>query len=363
MTQSPEFAWDSPLGTVSFGSVSFSILREMHRRGLQPNVFPLGGNVDLSSQRPDERFNQWLGHCVNKAQGEHSRQKTAFRLWHINGSLASYSQIDSRLLTFHETDQLTNQEVNILRAQDWVYVTSRFTQSIFKQYGIEAVYLPLGYDAHNFPMLEKRPKIDGTIQFSLAGKFENRKAHGKILNLWAKKYGNNVKYRLNAALHNPFLRPEQMNALIGQALEGQQRFNINFLPWMATNAEYSSFLQSSDIHIAMSGGEGFDLPAYHATALGSHIVALSAHVYEDYLNPSNAVLVKPNSKRPSADGIFFHPGSPFNSGNFFDWDGDEFIAACEAAEKRVAAGTNVEGLKLQNQTYAGTVDILLKDLK
>jgi glycosyltransferase involved in cell wall biosynthesis len=335
----------------------------MHKRGLQPNIFVIGGNVDLSAQRPDESFQQWLGHCINNAQANHCRRKTSLKLWHIQNSLQSYSETDSRLLTFHETDNLTSSEVNILHNQDKVYVTSRFTQSVFFTFGVESEYLPLGYDAHNFPVLEKRPKIDGVISFSIAGKLENRKAHGKILNLWAKKYGNNPKYRLNAALHNPFLKPEHMNALIGQALEGKQYYNINFLPWMGTNAEYNSFLQSSDIHLSMSGGEGFNLPTYHAIALGSHAVVLNAHAHKDWATSENSVLVNPNSKRPAVDGIFFQPNSQFNVGNFFDFDNDEFVAAMEQAEKRAALGINVAGLELQKTTYKDTVDVLIKDIK
>jgi len=358
-----EFAVNTPINAVSFGQVSVAILRELKARGYQPNVFPIGGQVDLGTQKPDESFNQWLGHCINIAQKDHSRKKTSIRLWHVNGSLESYSDTDSRLITFHETDQLTPHEINVLKNQSKVYVTSRFTQQIFSMFGIQAEYLPLGFDAHNFSTLPKRPKIDGVTQFGLAGKLEVRKNHLKILNLWAKKYGNRREYRLNAAVHNPFLKPEHINALIGQALEGKQYWNINFIPYMGNNAEYNNFLQANDIHLALSGGEGFDLPAFHAIALGAHTVALRAHVYTDYLNDENAVLVSPNGKRPAVDGIFFHPNTPFNTGNFFDFADADFNKACDEAEKRVAQGLNTKGLDLQKQTYAQTVDILLKNLQ
>lgn len=361
-TQPPDFAIDAPINAVSFGQCTVAILRELKQRGLHPNVFPMHG-VDLSTQKPDEEFNKWLASCVNKAQGDHCRKKTSFRLWHINGSLQSYSDSDSRLITFHELDGLTPMEINVLRNQDRVYVTSRFTKGVFETFGIKAEYLPLGFDSHSFGALEKRPKVDDAVSFGLAGKLEVRKNHLKILNLWVKRYGNRKEYRLNAALHNPFLKPEHANALLAQAFEGKQYWNVNLLPPMPTNAEYNAFLQASDIHLALSGGEGFDLPAYHATALGAHTVALRAHVYTDYLNDENAVLVSPNSKRPAADGIFFHPNTPFNVGNFFDFGEADFYAACEAAEKRAALGINTAGLALQKNTFAQTVDVLLKDLQ
>lgn len=356
-------ALDLPINQLSFGQCSVAILRECHRRGLHPNVFPLAGQKDISTQRPDDAFNQWLDACINKAQKDHSRKHTAIKLWHIGGSLQSYSATDSRLITFHELDQLTRTELNILRAQDRVYVTSRFSQTVFKLLGVESEYLPLGFDAHNFATLTPRPKIEGTMQWGLGGKFEARKGHPKVLNLWAKRYGNKKEHRLNVAVTNPFLKPEHLNALVSQALEGKPYQNINFVPYMGTNVEYSQFLQTNDVFFALSGGEGRGLPEFHATALGAWPIALRAHAYTDYLNDENAIMVNPSGKRPAVDGIFFHPNTPFNVGNLFDFDEQDFHAACDVAEARVKTGLNTKGLELQKLTYAATLDVLLKDLK
>jgi hypothetical protein len=362
-TDTKDFSLDVAINGLSFGAVSIGILRECYKRGLHPSVFPLQGQVDLGAQKPDDGFNKWLGNCINKAHKEASRQNTAIKLWHLQGGLNSYSATNSRLITFHETDQITPTEINVLKNQSRVYVTSTFTQQVFKMFGVESEYLPLGFDSHNFHVLPERPRVKDVISFGLGGKLEIRKGHLKVLALWAKKYGNKREYRLNCALSNPFLKPEVWNGMVGQALEGKQYYNINFLNHMPTNAEYNQFLQANDIYLAMSGGEGRDLPAYHSVALGAHIVALKAHAYNDYLTDANAVLVTPNGKRPAADGVFFHPNTPFNSGNFFDFGEDDFLAACEKAEARVKTGINVAGLELQKLTYADTVDVLLKDLK
>lgn len=358
---------DLPINNLSFGNVSIGILRQFYLRGLYPNVFPLGGHIDLNAQVPDEEFNRWLNNCISRSNKNHSRKDPSVKLWHINGASQTYSSTSSRLITFHETDQLTDNEVNILKNQDVVYVTSRFTQQVFAEYGISSEYLPLGFDSHNFEPLNPRPKIAGVTSWGLGGKFEVRKNHHKIINLWAKKYGNKREHRLNLALFNPFFHQDSKQAweMTLQAIRqaaGGNFWNIVAVPHMATNAEYNNFLNANDIFFAMSGGEGRGLPEYHATALGAHTVALNAHSYRDFLNDSNAVMVKPSAKRPAADGMFFQANGPFNTGNFFDFSEEDFYAGCELAEKRAATGINEEGLKLQHQTYAQTVDILLKSL-
>jgi hypothetical protein len=362
-TSHSDWAFDCPLNNLSFGQVSVAILRECYKRGLTPNIFPLQGQVDIGSQTPDEKFNQWLGHCIAKAQKEHGRCHTAYKLWHIQGSLQTYSDTDSRLITFYECNDLQPAEVNILRNQEKVYVTNRYTQGIFKTFGIDAVHLPLGFDAHNFRVLEKRPDVEGAITTILLAKLENRKHTLRQLSLWAKRYGNQKEYRLNAAIVNPFIKIEHQQQMIAQALEGKQYWNISFLPFMATNAEYNSYLQSGRVVLACSGSEGFGLGEYHAAAMGAWPVALKAHSYVDHFTDENAVWIKPNGMTPVYDDIHFSRGQPFNQGSIFTFSDEDWYAGVEEAHKRARAGLNIKGLELQKQTYAQTVDILLKDIK
>ena len=70
-------------------------------------------------------------------------------------------------------------------------------------------------------------------------------------------------------------------------------------------------------------------------------------------------MLQPNGKELAADGIFFNQGGPFNQGNIYTFDTDEFIAAMETAETKVGS-KNEEGLKLQKEfTYEKTLDKIL----
>lgn len=362
MTNQPELTIDFALNDLSFGQTSVAILRELYRRGMNPDIFPLQEQVAIGSQVPDEGFNRWLQHCIAKAPREFSRKNRCWKLWHIRGSFGSYSELGNDLIVFHELDALTSTEINVLKQQRKVYVTSTYTQRVFEMFGIQSTYLPLGFDNHNFKPLEKRPKIDGVTSWGVMGKWEPlRKSHAQVLRAWVKKYGNNAKHRLNLSVTNPFLKPEQLNAMIGQALEGKQFWNLNFLPWQGSNAEYNTTLQAADIVLCMGVGEGRDLPCYHATAMGAWPVALRGTAYLDYLNDENAVLVSPNGKQVAHDGMFFQNGNgnPWNQGNLFTWADEDFVVAMEEAEKRAATGINVKGLELQKVTYRETVDVLI----
>ena len=131
---------------------------------------------------------------------------------------------------------------------------------------------------------------------------------------------------------------------------------------MKTNAEYNDFLNSANIVIGMSGGEGWGLPEFQSVALGKHAVMLNAHAYKDWANRVNSVMIDPLSKIEVYDDLFFKKGQPFNQGKIFDFNEDDFIEGCEEAIKRVKSNpVNEEGKKLQTKfSYENTVDELLK---
>ena len=357
------FALNLALNSVSFGQCSIALLKEIYKKNHQPPLF-LIGQPDLTTQKPTQEFVNWLNGNIAKNVRTHSRNNPVFKLWHLNGSLESLSK-KQVLLSFYELDSPTQEEVNIVKNNDVVLFSSQETVDTFQNFGCNNVfYVPLGFDKDNFQVKNRSYFNDGRITFLLTGKAEKRKHTEKIIRAWVKKFGNNIKYYLNCAIYNPFLierRPDGQTVdhnanLFNQILEGKKYFNVSFQGFMPTNEAYNDYLNSGNIVIGMSGGEGWGLPEFQATALGKHAVILNAHAYKGWANQENAVLVSPNGKIEVYDGMFFHKGQQFNQGNVYVYDDEAFIHGCEEAIKRFEANAvNNEGLKLQeNFSYEKT---------
>lgn len=308
-------------------------------------LFPIG-NTDLASQLNNESFNSWLREKMNNAEESYSRDIPIFKLWHLNGSMESLSRYQT-LLTFYEVDEPTKVELNIAK-NNKILFSSNYSRSIFSAFGVETGYLPLAFDSYNFKVIQKKLHSDSRITFNLCGKLEKRKNHEKVIQTWIKKFGGDYRYSLQCAVYNPFLGEEQNKQAIFNILKSSKPFNVNFFPLMAENSVYNEFLNSAEIIIGMSSGEGWGLPEFQSVALGKHSVILDAHGYKGWANCKNSVLVNPTGKEPCFDGQFFQKGQKFNQGNGFTWDEDEFIAACETAIQRVEASkVNENGLSLQ----------------
>jgi len=313
-----QFAVQVPLNSLSFGQVSFNLLYEFYKLGLNPHIFKASDHqIDFSAYDFEQDFTSWIIKNHNEALLKHNRNIPCIRLWHINDSLRTYSNRQI-LLTFHETDQLTPIEANILKNSE-VCVTSKYTQDVFADAGVSSSIVHLGFDSNHFKILDKKYFDDGRITFNLCGKYEKRKHHTKIVKTWIKKFGKDKRYSLQCALHNPFYQdPAELKGVFSNMLDGKPVFNVTFLTSMPKNSTYNDFLNSS-------------------------------------------VIVEPNNKIEVYDGKFFAKGVPFNQGNIFDFSEDEFIAGCEEAIKRVESDrVNHEGLKLQEKfKYSDTASKLL----
>lgn len=344
--------FESPINGVSFGNVSMGLLREAYRRNMDVNLFVIGGQkgVQLNSYSEEQGFLNYLQSCGSNPYSKFDKSDLSFKLWHLNGCLPCFGQ-NQRLLTFFELDQLTETEVNIANQNDIVFVTSEYTKKVFEDSGVKSKieYLPLFLDSKYYKKVNV-PKIEDRITFNLLGKAEHRKNHKKIIQAWIKKFGNNKKYSLQCSINNPFFSPEDNMRVRADFTGGEQPFNVIFNNGVVENSLYNKFLNSADIVIAGSGGEGWGLPEFQSVAVGAHAVVMNAHGYKSWATNENSVLFEPSGKKSAIDNIFFRKGDIFNQGNIFDFNEDDFISACEEAVKRSESNpVNEEGLKLKDQ--------------
>ena len=357
-----KFCLNTPINSVSFGQVSFAIIREMLNRGIEPNLFTIG-QVDFNSQDLDEDLRSKITELLTYSLSRHDREDSCFKLWHLNGALESPSQKQA-LLTFYELDDPTENEINAAKNNRTLF-SSQHAIDVFKDKGVECGYLPLFFDHHNFNKKDRKYFSDDRIVFNLCGKFEKRKHHARVLDAWSRKYGNDSRYFLQCAIYNPFLSPEENDGVIQNSLRGARYSNIQILKPMGKNSLYNDFLNSGNIVIGMSGGEGWGLPEFHSIGLGKHSVMLNAHSYKEFVDNENSVLVEPSGKIDAYDGKFFIENANFNQGQIYTWNEDDFIDGCEEAVKRFEASpVNEAGLKVREKfTLSRTVDSLINHLE
>lgn len=331
-------------------------MRELFKAQIEIAYFPIG-NIDLSSFNPSKEFLEWLNTSLNNRFSSLTKNLTTLRLWHLNGSdiLRSRRQY---LLTFYECNKPTEVEKNISLLHDKTFFSSTFAKSQFEN----SESFKLGFDEDFYRTNKKY--MENIVHFGLCGKFEKRKHTEKIIKTWLKKYGNNNKYLLSCCITNPFFKPEDMQKIIANLTEGKYYSNINFIPWLKTNTEMNEFLNAVDIDLTgLSGGEGWNLPAFNATCLGKWSIVLNGTAHKDWANPDNSILIEPDGEQDCEDGVFFKKNEQFNQGTFLTFNEDELVSAMEKAENLVGQINTCGTLLGQTFTYKNCLEEILSKMQ
>jgi hypothetical protein len=342
-----------PLNSLSFGNVSFNIIKEIFKKGIDLSLFPIGKiDIDSFGEQTNE-FKTWLEDSINNRFLKLDKDSTTLQMWHLNGSENRISR-KQILYTFFELDEPTDSEKKLGSMQDKLVFSSSYASEKFEG----SSFAPLGFDESFFNT--NKTYMSDKIHFGIMGKFEKRKHTAKLIKAWIKKYGNNYNYQLTCCVTNPFFKKEQMESILRETLGGKSYGNVNFLPFLPQNSQVNDFLNSIDIDIGgMSGAEGWNLPSFNATCLGKWSIVLNSTSHKDWANKQNCILVDPDGKEEIYDNIFFNKGYSFNQGSMYTFDEEEFISAMETAET-VCKKENTEGAKLKNKfTYKNTLDKIL----
>ena len=352
-----------PVNSLSFGNVTYNLLREMYRKQMNVAIFPIGDNLSFEAyDKIDEELKSWIVSSVQNRFHIAKKEWPTLAQWHLNGSELRVSP-RQYLYTFYEVDQPTLIEKAIVDLQDKTIFSSKHAESKFKSVGCHnTCSVPVGFD-EDFEKTDKT-YLPNKIHFGLMGKFEKRKHTKEIIQTWIKKYGNNNKYLLSCCVVNPFLKHEQMNALLSDLLDGKHYTNVNFLPHLKTNSEVNHLLNSADIDLTgLSGAEGWNLPSFNATALGKWSIVYNHSAHKAWATEKNSILLEPKGQEPAADGLFFSDAGFFNIGDIHSFDPDQVTTAMEEAEKKVGQ-TNSEGIKLQEDfSYEKTLNIILEKME
>lgn len=346
---------EAPLNSLSLGNVSYNILRELYKANLNIAYFPIG-NLDVSAFNADQNFLNWIQKSLDQRFDALTLNLPTIKIWHLNGSDTLRSR-NQNLLTFYETNSPTKIEKQICSLQNKTFFSSTHASALFE--GSENFELGFDEDFH----LTNKTYFKDKIHFGISGKFEKRKHTEKIIKTWLKKYGNNNKYLLSCCVTNPFFKPEDMNKIIGNLLEGKAYSNINFLPWLKTNAEVNEFINAIDIDLTgLSGGEGWNLPAFNATCLGKWSIVLNATAHKDWANEDNSILIEHDGEQDAEDGVFFAKNAEFNQGTFYNFSEEKLLNAMEIAETKVGQINTCGTLLGQTFTYKKSLEKILSKI-
>lgn len=360
-----QLTFNAPFNALSFGQVTYNIAKELFKRKIDVNLIPTG-KVNVSAFKPEPDFLAWLNEAEAKGLKDFKHTDPCLKLWHIQGSENRISSKRHVLFTFHETDQPTDEEVNIINQQDFTFFSSSYSKDNFAFRGATNIdNVGLGFDPEIQIDGGKRKLPPSITHWILVGKWEKRKNTAMIIKTWVDKYANNPAHSLTLLVFNPFLHQADQQAHernFNVAFGGKPKpYNVQIHNPYVTNFEVNDLYNSADIDLSgFSNAEGWGLPAFNTTALGKATIVTNCSAHSDWATKDNCILIEPIGKQPVYDGVHFAQNLKYNQGNIFLFTEEQLSKAMDVAYKTYKNG-NPEGVKLRETfTYAKTVDKLLE---
>lgn len=239
-----------------------------------------------------------------------SNNDACFKLWHGNDFFTKvYGSGKYGGLSFFEIDKLTNIEKQSYNLLDIIFMPSLWAKNILEEHGIKKpiVVCPMGVDTSVFDGITPEDKKQkNTYIFINIGKFEIRKGHDILVDIFNNAFDENDDVELWMINDNPFLHQKQMEQWISLYKNSKLSSKIRLFPRIPDQKQLSKIMSYADCGIFPSRGEGWNNEAIEMMAMDKPIIITNYSAHTQFCNKDNSYLVDIENIEPANDGKWFN---------------------------------------------------------
>lgn len=228
------------------------------------------------------------------------------KIWHQHDMAQFVGKGDRIGFPFFELDEFSNHEKHNLNSLDKIFVTSEWAKNIVLDQTVikDVSVVPLGVDNEIFkqsPMNENEKTI-----FFNCGKWEIRKGHDILVELFNKAFSKEDDVELWIMPHNPFISEQESKEWEDLYKKSELGDRIKILPRVKTQEEVYNIMCKSDCGIFPSRAEGWNLELLEMMACGKQVITTNCSAHTEFCNNTNSYLVDVHDKELAYDGKWFH---------------------------------------------------------
>jgi glycosyltransferase involved in cell wall biosynthesis len=346
-----------PINFTGYGITSFNIYKCL-REKLDICLFPIG-----QAQVDSDEYSEKLKEDIAK-QNTFNNEDTFFKIWHQFDLASRIGNKKYGALTFFEIDKLKNIETRMINNMDVIFVASDWAKDVLESNDvtIPIVVSPLGIDPKIFneDVNTTVSKETNKYVFLNIGKWEIRKGHDLLVEIFNDAFTENDNVELWMLNHNPFLSTEENNMWIGLYKNSKLGSKIKVFPRINTHSDVAKLIALSDCGIFPARAEGWNNEVPEFFALNKPVILTDYSAHTQYANQDNAYLIDISNVCAAKDGKFFN-----GFGNWADI-GDSQIEQTIEHMRYVYKNdirTNPSGVKMaKTLTWSNTADIIYNHL-
>jgi glycosyltransferase involved in cell wall biosynthesis len=284
-----------PINQTSYGYVSSYFMRGLSNLKWDIRHIPIGPN------QPDSNFNLPVNTTIDRNAG-------CLRIWHQHDLFPFYGKGLQIGMPIFELESFSKIERHSLLNPDHLFVCSEWAKKVIlnnlPRNEDEVHVIPLGFDPSIF--YPKTLKHATTI-FGNFGKFEVRKGHDVLVDIFNLAFSQDDDVALVMMPHNFFLNQEETDWWVNKYKSSKLGNKIELIGRLPTQIDVAHVMSQVDCGIFPSRAEGWNLEALELLAMGKHLIITDCTAHTEYCDDKNSMLVEMSSGYERAiDNKFFN---------------------------------------------------------
>lgn len=342
-----------PINFTGYGITSYNIYKEL-RNYVDICLFPIG-DAQIESNEDQSKIIEDL----NK-QNYFDKNSTCFKIWHQFDLATRIGSGKFGALTFFEVDKLRPKEIQMINNLDCVFVASNWAKNVLmnNQINIPIYISPLGINPNIFnnEVNNLVAKDKNKYIFLNIGKWEIRKGHDILVEIFNEAFSENDDVELWMLNHNPFLTEEENNIWINLYKNSTLGSKIRVLPRISSHCDVAKLIALSDCGIFPARAEGWNNEVPEFFALNKPVILTNYSAHTEYANTDNSYMIDIEELVEAKDDKFFNGFG--NWAKFSDKQIEQTIEHMRYVYKNNIK-TNPAGLETaKNLTWSNTAKII-----
>ena len=291
----------APINQLGYGVASLNIVKHMATKR-KTSLWCLG-QPQVTNQEDANIISQ----CLKNASFL-DFNAPCIKIWHQH-DMSQFAGKGRRIgFPIFELDEFSELEKHHLNSLDSLFVCSQWAKNVAINnltISPENIHvIPLGVDSEIFTP-KNNQESSKTIFFN-CGKWEIRKGHDIIPEIFSKAFNEDDNVELWMMCQNPFLKPEEEMAWRNLYLKTKLGSKIRFIDRVNTQKEVYNIMCQTDCGLFPARAEGWNLELLEMMACGKHTIATNCAAHTEFCNNTNCRLIDIDSYETAYDGQWFH---------------------------------------------------------
>lgn len=349
----------APINQLGYGITGLNVVKALSKKTLvalwpmhQPQV-TTGEDAEL------------ISNCIQRTQFP-DFDAPCIRIWHQHDMSQFVGKGKHIGYPIFELDQFSNLEIHHLSSLDHIFVCSNWAKGVVEEnipsFKGKVSVVPLGVDSTIFAPCDQNSS--GPTVFFNCGKFEIRKGHDVLVEIFNKAFSDNDDVQLWLMCENPFLDEDEKKKWHNLYHGSKLGSKIRIIPRLSTQKEVYSIMSKIDCGIFPSKAEGWNLELLELMSCGKNVITTNYAAHTEFCNASNALLVDLPEKEPAYDNKWFFGQG--NWGKIGEKEIDQFISHMRDIHTLKQNGqlkTNISGIETAKKfNWNNTAETILNNV-